>query len=84
MFLIATGAAPRQLEVLEVLPRSPASEAGVRQGDLITAVDGRPAKELSLEDVRATLRQREDRQHLLSLRRGQRTLQIKLRLRRLV
>jgi PDZ domain/Aspartyl protease len=43
--------------VWRIVPGSPASEAGVVDGDRLLAIDGRPASALSLEAVRALLRQ---------------------------
>jgi PDZ domain/Aspartyl protease len=37
--------------VTDVLENSPASEAGLQKGDVITAVDGRPASALSLSEI---------------------------------
>jgi S1-C subfamily serine protease len=37
--------------VTDVLQDSPASEAGLQKGDVITAVDGRPASELSVSEI---------------------------------
>lgn len=42
-------------EVKSVMPEGPADEAGIKPGDLITAVDGKPASSLSLSDVRRKL-----------------------------
>jgi C-terminal processing protease CtpA/Prc len=41
--------------VSRVAEESPAMEAGVRQGDRLIALDGKPAAQLSLEAIRAML-----------------------------
>jgi predicted aspartyl protease len=43
-------------QVEDVVPGSPAAQAGVRVGDRITAVDGQPASALSLGDTRTRWR----------------------------
>lgn len=43
-------------QVEDVVPGSPAAQAGIRAGDRITAVDGTPAAGLSLADTRARWR----------------------------
>ncbi len=43
-------------EVLDVVPGGPAAEAGLKVGDEITAIDGRPTAEMSLPDTRVELK----------------------------
>jgi hypothetical protein len=46
----------RGFEIVDVVRDSPAQAAGLVAGDVITAVDGKPAKSIALSDVRALLR----------------------------
>ncbi len=62
---------------------SPATEAGLREGDVIVALDGQPAAEFTLEQVREPFRQ-EGREYRLGIRRGEELLEVRIRLRRLV
>jgi len=41
------------LEILDVLPGSPAAKAGIKKGDILYLLDGKPAT--SLEEVRRGL-----------------------------
>ncbi len=43
-------------EVVDVTPSAPAAEAGLKTGDEIVAVDGRPATSIALYDLRQRLR----------------------------
>jgi len=43
-------------QVMDVVAAGPAAEAGLKAGDIIVAVDGQPAKELLLPDVRTRSR----------------------------
>lgn len=43
-------------QALDVIPGGPADQAGVRKGDVLEGVDGKPAKNLLLPDVRDSLR----------------------------
>lgn len=72
-----------RFEVNGVADHSPASEAGFRDGDVITAVDGRPATALTLADVQNSL-QRVSELRRLTVERGEQTLEVDLRLRRLI
>jgi len=47
----AEGKDYRTLRIVEVLEKSPAVEAGLQRGDIITSVDGKPAAELVYSDV---------------------------------
>ena len=57
MFLNATGEKLRSFKVLAVGEKSPAAQTGIRAGDLILMLDGKPAGEFSLEEIRSKLRQ---------------------------
>jgi len=78
----ALGADYRTFRVHEVLEDSPASEAGLMEGDVITAINGTPAADLTLSriiemfELPAT--------YALSVRRGDRTITMSLTPRKLV
>jgi C-terminal processing protease CtpA/Prc len=69
--------------VRAVLENSPAAAAGLRVGDLITAINDKAATELTLEQLRQMFR-REGREYLLNVKRGEETITIKIKLRRLI
>ena len=48
---------PGGLQVMDVTAHSPAAAAGIKTGDTIVSVDGKPAKDVYLPDLRAHLRQ---------------------------
>jgi Aspartyl protease/PDZ domain len=81
--LRAEGEDFKTLRVQRVMENSPASEAGVREGDLISAIDGKPTAELSLSQIKHMFKQ-QDQEYLLGVIRGEEKKQIKLKLRRLV
>jgi carboxyl-terminal processing protease len=58
----------RGLEILTVYESSPAARAGLRVGDLIVEVDGRPTRGLSTEQVTARIRGREGTEVALTVR----------------
>lgn len=66
----------------EIIPNSPAAAAGLREEDELTEIDGRRVTELGFEQIRQMFR-REGKEHLLSITRGGRKLQVKIKLRRL-
>ena len=80
--LRAQGADYRIFRVTEVLENSPATEAGIREGDIITAVNGTPAAELTL----AILNEMLDKpvSYSISIRRNDQTIQVTLTPRRLI
>jgi predicted aspartyl protease len=79
--LAADGPEFRVMKVLRVRPNSPATEAGLRAQDVIEAVDGKPITELAR--LKQLLRQ-EGREYLLSVNRGGQSLQVRLKLRKLI
>jgi Aspartyl protease/PDZ domain len=82
-FLLAQGDDFKQFLVWRVFADSPATDAGLAEGDVITSVDGTPAGKLTLEEVRRALRAGE-REVELGVRRGEKALTLRLKLRRLV
>jgi len=70
-------------QVAGVVENSPGSEAGIRAGDVISAIDGRPATEFSLSEIAKMFRQ-EGREYLLDIIRGEERKQLKLKLRKLI
>jgi hypothetical protein len=69
-------------EVLDVAPGSAAAQVGLAVGDLITLVDGLPATDAGLSDMRQRLRSEQPgTQVQLTVRRGSRMLNVTLFLR---
>lgn len=71
------------IKVRRILEPSPAAEVGLREGDVIVAVNHRPAAELSLDTLDEMLRH-DGREYQLTVRRGDALLEFKLKLRRLI
>jgi len=69
--------------VNEVVKGSPAEEAGIQGEDTITAIDGRAVKEFTITQIRRMFMQ-DGKEYLISLKRGQKEVQTKLKLRRLI
>ncbi|HUU96046.1 MAG TPA: aspartyl protease family protein [Phycisphaerae bacterium] len=82
-FLIAESPDFKRLKVQSVAEDSPAAEAGLHRGDVITAIDGRPAAEFTLEQVRQLFK-KPGRECRLDVHRGDEHFRTKLRLRRLI
>jgi hypothetical protein len=73
----------RQFEVTEVAPATPAADAGVRVGDRLLAIDGRPDAEWTVWTIQTMLR-KPGESHAVILGRGDRTLTVTLKLRQLI
>ncbi len=82
LVLEGVGSDFKTFRVLDVLENSPASEAGLRKRDVITAVDGRPASSLSLNEITEMFERAGT--YSLDVRRGDTKLQVALRPRRLI
>lgn len=80
--VVARGSAFDTLQVKAIMPRTPASEAKLRVGDLIRAVDGVSGMELTLERFGALMGE-PGRRRTLRIQRGERVLTIVVRTRRL-
>jgi hypothetical protein len=75
--------APNTLRIYEVLPGTPAAEAGLRPDDLLAALDDTPVERLSPGMVQEALT-REGRESSLLIQRGGEVFTIRLKLRRLL
>jgi membrane-associated protease RseP (regulator of RpoE activity) len=80
--LVAEGKDYRTFRIAEVLENSPGTEAGLQKDDIITAIDGKPAADLSLTKVLELFER--PVAYKLTVRRSDRTLQVTLTPRKLV
>lgn len=73
-----------EFKVFDVIPNSPADLAGIRKGDIVTAVDGTPAERLNLFAVREELESSSRRSILLTVKRDTRASAVRVGLRDLI
>lgn len=59
----------KELHIVSVLPKTPAVEAGLQQGDVITGIDGEPVSELSSDEAVARIKGKEGTEVALSIER---------------
>jgi hypothetical protein len=80
--LMAEGKDYRTFRISEVLENSPGTDAGLQKDDIITAIDGKPAVDLSLTNLLELFER--PVAYKLTVRRGDQTLQVTLTPRKLV
>jgi len=71
-------------KVLSVSPKTPAAEAGVHNGDLITAINGEPSERFDVASLTFDRFLEEGRVYHLTVKRGRKQLRMKIKLRRLI
>jgi hypothetical protein len=81
--LVAEGSDLRTFTVNAVEANSPADAAGLREEDVLVAIDGRPVAELNLDQL-TSMFTHEGKEYELTVKRGQETLKVKMKLRRLI
>lgn len=81
--LIAKGANLKTFEIVQVQPGTPAADAGIRQGDVIVAVDDEAAADLTLAAIRDLFRQIGHEYKLLIDRKGE-SLTVSIKMHRLI
>lgn len=81
--LKTSGPKYERMTVGYIIPGSPAAEAGLREGDELTQVDGHRVAEIGLDALREMFR-REGDEHRLSLTRDGAPLEVAIRTRRLI
>jgi C-terminal processing protease CtpA/Prc len=83
LFITSEGGSSKAFKVYSIIKGSPATEAGIR-GDVIDAIDERPASKFTLDQVRQLFKEAEGKEHSLSIRGDGKLHTAKLRLRRLI
>jgi hypothetical protein len=78
---IATGADFKTVRVESVEEDSPAAEAGLLAGDSIEAIDGRPAAQLALDEIKQMFKI-DSKDYSVRIRRGEQTLTVRVKTRR--
>ncbi len=73
----------KAIVIKSVLANYPAAEAGLRAGDEILAINGRPAARFNL-DILTRMFKQAGREYLLIVKRGDETIRARLKLRRMV
>ena len=81
--LVADGDDLATYVIDDLEPATPAAEAGIKGGETLLAIDGRPASQFSLEEIRRMFMY-DGREYDLTLKRDAETIHVKLKLRRLV
>jgi hypothetical protein len=71
------------LKVFSLFDPSPAAQAGIREGDIVTKIDGRDASSFNRETLREYL-EREGNEVRFEIKRGEETKKIAVRLRKMV
>ena len=80
--MVAEGKDYRTFRITDLLDNAPAVEAGLQKNDIITAIDGKPATELTLTRLNEMFER--PTSYRLTVRRGGQTLQVTLTPRKLV
>jgi len=73
----------KTFKVRTIIEYSPATEAGLHVGDILTAIDGTPRERLTLEQIRKMFRLPE-RTYTLRILRNKKPLQLTLKTRRII
>ena len=81
--LIATGPDFKVFVIERVVGNSPMFEAGLRAGDIITSINGKPGEAYTLDDIREMFK-RDGQQYKLDVKRGSELLNVTVRPRKLI
>jgi hypothetical protein len=83
LFLVAEGSNFELPKVLRVIENTPATTAGLREGDIILQIDHQPAKKLTLDQIRQLFKQ-DGQTYLLTIERNGKTSNLTITLRELI
>lgn len=81
--LIASGPGLKTLQIVHVVPKSPAGRAGIQAGDVIAGIDGEPAADISLTSAREMFRDVGHKYKLL-IQHGDQTKEVTIQTERLL
>ena len=84
MFVISDLPSSGNFKVFSVSPKTPAAEAGLRDGDLITGINGEPSERFDVASLTFDRFLEEGRVYRLTVKRGRKQLLMKIKLRRLI
>jgi C-terminal processing protease CtpA/Prc len=84
LFITSDGAAFKAFKVYKVIKDSPGAQAGIREGDVIAAIDDRPASDFTLEQIRQMFKENEGKEHKLTVKRDGTVVTTRLQLRRVI
>lgn len=84
LVLMAEGPNFKTYKIFQVLDHSPAAESGLQKGDQISAIDGEPAVNFSLEQIRQMFTRQPGVEYKLGVRRNEQLLTVVLKLRKLI
>ena len=84
LFVTSDGATFKAFKVYNVIKDSPGAQAGIQEGDVIVAIDDRPASDFTLEEIRQMFKETEGKEHKLTVKRYGQVLTAQLRLRRVI
>lgn len=84
LHLIASGKNLKTIMTHFVLPNSPADEAGLKKGDVITVINGLPTNLLSLREVANKLQKRTGKNIRLTIKRGEKKMKFRFKLKELL
>ena len=73
----------KTIRVRHVLAGSPASEAGLKEGDTLETIDDKPAASLGLEQIEQMFK-KDGQEYVLGVKRGEAQIQVRMKIRRLI
>jgi hypothetical protein len=82
LMLISEGKDLGTIRARHVLEKTPAAQAGVREGDVIETIDDKAAAEIGFEQIQELFRH--EGTYLLGIKRGEQRMQITIKARRLI
>lgn len=84
LVLVAEGPRLKPYKIYQVLDHSPAAESGLQKGDEIRTINGQPAANFTLEQIRQMFTQQAGVEYKLGIQRNNQLLTVVLKLRKLI
>lgn len=84
LVLVAEGSSLKTYKIYQVLDRSPAAESGLQKDDEIRVINGQPAANFTLEQIRQMFTERAGVEYKLGIQRNNQLLTVVLKLRKLI
>jgi predicted aspartyl protease len=84
MFLVSNADNRSVYRIVDIVDGSPGDKAGLKIGDIIMQIDGRPASQVSLEEARRLFRKEEGTRIPMTVERGGRAISTEIVLRKVI